>query len=142
MGTRADFYIGRGVDAEWIGSISHDGWPRFRDIMPVVLATSLDDFRKKVAHLFSQRGNGDHGDVYLPAQGWPWPWEDSNITDHSYAFDGDRVYVAGGFPQKVWSYFKPKPYWSILEVEPVEEEEVETHEVASFPNMAVDEEEI
>ena len=27
MGTRADFYIGRGAEAEWLGSIAWDGYP-------------------------------------------------------------------------------------------------------------------
>lgn len=27
MGTRADFYVGRGKDAEWIGSVAFDGYP-------------------------------------------------------------------------------------------------------------------
>lgn len=27
MGTRADFYVGRGTEAEWIGSIALDGYP-------------------------------------------------------------------------------------------------------------------
>ena len=27
MGTRADLYIGRGTDAEWIGSVAWDGYP-------------------------------------------------------------------------------------------------------------------
>jgi hypothetical protein len=27
MGTRADFYVGRGKDAEWLGSVAFDGYP-------------------------------------------------------------------------------------------------------------------
>lgn len=27
MGTRADFYVGRGEAAEWLGSIAMDGYP-------------------------------------------------------------------------------------------------------------------
>jgi hypothetical protein len=27
MGTRADFYVGRGPDAEWLGSVAMDGYP-------------------------------------------------------------------------------------------------------------------
>ena len=27
MGTRADFYIGKGTDAEWLGSIAWNGYP-------------------------------------------------------------------------------------------------------------------
>ena len=28
MGTRADFYVGRGESAEWLGSVAWDGNPR------------------------------------------------------------------------------------------------------------------
>lgn len=27
MGTRADFYVGTGANAEWLGSIAYDGHP-------------------------------------------------------------------------------------------------------------------
>jgi len=27
MGTRADFYVGIGPEAEWVGSIAYDGYP-------------------------------------------------------------------------------------------------------------------
>lgn len=33
-------------------------------------------------------------DVTLPADGWPWPWENSQTTDYAYAFDGGKVYAA------------------------------------------------
>jgi hypothetical protein len=29
MGTRGDFYVGRGKDAEWIGSIAYDAFVEF-----------------------------------------------------------------------------------------------------------------
>ena len=40
MGTRADFYIGRGATAEWIGSIAWDGYP---DGIPAPILEATDD---------------------------------------------------------------------------------------------------
>ena len=88
MGTRADFYIGRGKSAEWLGSIRWDGYPS--DIAPEVLgATSEADYRAAVSTFFSKRK-----DVTLPEDGWPWPWEGSRTTDYAYAFDGGAVHAS------------------------------------------------
>lgn len=82
MGTRADFYIGRGKDAEWLGSVAHDGYPDGVLRNGIGAATSEADFRAGVAgHLASL----DH--ATRPEQGWPWPWEDSRTTDYAYAWD-------------------------------------------------------
>ena len=80
MGTRADFYIGRGEKAEWIGSIAWDG---YREGLPDELFSVLTeaDWRKAVTEFVQNRKDGT-----LPKQGWPWPWEDSNTTDCAYAF--------------------------------------------------------
>ena len=86
MGTRADFYIGRGKTAEWIGSIAHDGCPS--DIAPAVLtATTEDTFRSEVSTFLKERE-----DRTLPSDGWPWPWNNSQLTDYSYALDGGSVH--------------------------------------------------
>lgn len=89
MGTRADFYIGRGENAEWIGSIAWDGYPDGID-GAVRTAKTEEDFRQAVMKFFA-----DRDDVTLPAAGWPWPWEDSRTTDYAYAFDGGQVYYSG-----------------------------------------------
>jgi hypothetical protein len=88
MGTRADFYIGRGLDAEWLGSIAWDG---YLDGMPdaILVAPSEDEFREAVAELLSSRDDGT-----TPDMGWPWPWDDSRTTDYSYTFDDHMVYAA------------------------------------------------
>lgn len=72
MGTRADFYVGRGETAEWIGSISWDG------------------YRTAVAAFLAERD-----DATLPIELWPWPWENSQTTDYAYAWDDRKVYGAG-----------------------------------------------
>lgn len=87
MGTRADFYVGRSEQAEWLGSIAWDGYP---DGLPDYLKvqTTEADWRAAVERFFRD----DREDVTRPADGWPWPWENSLTTDYSYAFDGGMVY--------------------------------------------------
>jgi hypothetical protein len=86
MGTRADFYVGRGEKAEWLGSVAWDGHPEnFRAILKAKTETA---FRKAVAKELKQRD-----DATLPADGWPWPWKDSHLTDYAYAFEGGATYL-------------------------------------------------
>lgn len=99
MGTRADFYVGRGPEAEWIGSITWDGNPSgiahestpagykvFSDV-----ETDETDFRLAVGEFLGQRD-----DATLPAEPWPWPWDNSQTTDYAYAWDSGVVYGTGG----------------------------------------------
>lgn len=88
IGTRADFYLGRGPDAEWLGSIAWDGYP---EGMPEALlhCDTTERFRVVVDHFLSSRK-----DATRPGQGWPWPWDDSRTTDYAYAFDGDNVWCS------------------------------------------------
>jgi hypothetical protein len=88
MGTRADFYLGRGPKAEWLGSIAWDGYPG--GIPNKVLNSWTDDeFRERVAEFSATRK-----DWTSPEQGWPWPWENSATTDYAYAFEDDGVWVS------------------------------------------------
>lgn len=83
MGTRADFYVGKGKDAEWLGSIAWDG---YRSGIPgyILKATREEDFRKAVEVFLTERD-----DARFAKDGWPWPWNTSEITDCSYwFFDG------------------------------------------------------
>ncbi len=88
MGTRADFYIDRDEKLEWIGSIYKDGAPCNipTDILIQVNPVMFEELT--VEFLESQdsviRKNGD---------AWPWPWEDSRMTDYSYIFMNDKVYA-------------------------------------------------
>lgn len=98
MGTRADFYVGRGKRAKWIGSRPWDGYPSgiARDVKR---AKTAKDFRAAVKRMSKEiTGWTD------PKQGWPWPWDDSSTTDYAYAFDGGRVWAScfGG------PWFKPE----------------------------------
>lgn len=108
MGTRADFYIGRGENAEWLGSTAWDGYPegislctgerdRFgskkREDWPadahLFQATTEQDFRARLDRYFLHRD-----DVTRPADGWPWPWDNSATTDCAYAFDDGKVWLS------------------------------------------------
>ena len=88
MGTRADFYLGRGQTAQYLGSIAWDGYP---DGNPIRLLPLKDKalFLQEVQRITTEC---DHGTT--PEQGWPWPWENSATTDYAYAFDEDQVWVS------------------------------------------------
>jgi hypothetical protein len=108
MGTRADFYVGRGEDAEWLGSIAWDGYPD-GIAHEVKAATNEQAFRHYLARFFSSRD-----DVTTPGMGWPWPWATSHTTDFAYAYeaqpgaqgDAGHVYAScfGGDWQAALSY--------------------------------------
>lgn len=92
MGTRADFYVGRGESAEWLGSIAWDGDPGsvFED--ELILSglrdgLDADSWRTWVTEYLAGRD-----DATLVEQGWPWPWEDSRTTDYAHAWDGGAVW--------------------------------------------------
>lgn len=85
MGTRADFYVNDGPQAEWLGSIAWDGYP---DGIPDVILNAEDEagFRSAVAGFIAGREDGT-----TPQMGWPWPWNDSGTTDCCYAFKNGEV---------------------------------------------------
>lgn len=85
--TRADFYVGRGLLAEWLGSMAMDGYPDGHP-KPLLQIQSADAFRKGVTDVLASVRHAT-----TPDQGWPWPWGDSRTTDFAYAFDGDRVWI-------------------------------------------------
>lgn len=88
MGTRADFYIGTGKDAEWIGSVAWDGYEWAEDPeCAISSAKTGEEFRAAVSEEFSKR----EGDATTPDQGWPWPWNNSGTTDYAYYFKGGSV---------------------------------------------------
>jgi hypothetical protein len=86
--TRADFYVGRGLTAEWLGSIAADGYPE--GIGKAVLGSANEDqYRVAVQEILA---NDEY--ATLPGDGWPWPWEDSGTTDYAYAWDGRHVWMS------------------------------------------------
>jgi hypothetical protein len=95
MGTRADFYLGKGSDAEWLGSIGWDGYPAG---IPENILQAPDDaaFRAAVAEFLSDREDGTK-----PEDGWPWPWNTSATTDYSY-WHANGVTLASCFGHSAW----------------------------------------
>lgn len=90
MGTRADFYVGTGPDAEWLGSITYDGYPDGNPA-PIFKAKSLRSYRSAVEKILADPEIRST----RPAEGWPWPWEDSRTTDYAYTWVDGKVKLSG-----------------------------------------------
>jgi hypothetical protein len=108
MGTRADFYIGKGKNAEWLGSIAWDGYPSGIED-DILSCTDKINYERLVNDFLSNRE-----DSTFPKDGWPWPWNDSNTTDYAYAFFDDKVW--GNCFGKGWFEVTKEPddeneYW-------------------------------
>lgn len=133
MGTRADFYVGRGPEAEWLGSVSWDGYPSGLSHehysksgkIDIFGAETEESYREQVQQMLDSRDDA----TQPTTERWPWPWEDSRTTDYAYAFEGGKVYA---------SSFGHTWFEVDLNAENCgEPEEYETAEkVAVFPNMA------
>lgn len=93
--TAADFYLGRGEDARWIGSLSHHADPTALASIPhgpdILNAVSASAFACAVDSLLA---DAQAGDVHSPGDGWPWRWPDSALTGWCYAFDTGRVWIS------------------------------------------------
>jgi len=120
MGTRADFYIGRGANAEWLGSIAWDGYP-FGIDKQVLGCQSPEAFRHAVDSFLASRE-----DKTVPEQGWPWPWENSSTTDYAYAMDDGIVYA---------SCFG-SPWFECTTPDPMMPEDYSSGDKAVFPDMS------
>jgi hypothetical protein len=80
MGTRADFYIGTGKNAEWLGSVAWDGY-EWQESSTLIESKTEEEFRAAVTEISKERD-----DWTSPEDGWPWPWNTSSITDYAYYF--------------------------------------------------------
>lgn len=125
MGTRADFYLGRGPNAEWLGSIAWDGYPDGIDV-DVLRSTSEAVYRANVTRFL-----GERDDSTLPEQGWPWPWNDSGTTDYAYALDDGAVRATGG---RFW--FKVDPAAEYFGEYDADEEPIADGAPVVFPDMS------
>lgn len=84
MGTRADFYIEKkDKSLEWLGSISFDGY----EIDNVEGSKTPRQYKSRLKSFLKNRD-----DATFPEQGWPWPWDNSKLTDEIYIFAKDRIY--------------------------------------------------
>lgn len=96
MGDRADFYVGTGTKAKWLGSIAWNGYPQGEGAFSANLGVSKEiidavsefDFISAVTEMLASRD-----DATKPFHGWPWPWPDSTTTDFAYCFGEGRVQV-------------------------------------------------
>lgn len=79
MGTRADFYVGLGPEAEWLGSIAWDGYA-------LAEGSTEDPHLGEAAWREYVASHADRDDWTPPEMGWPWPWTDSRTTDYAYAY--------------------------------------------------------
>lgn len=87
MGTRADFYKGRGKDMQYLGSISWDGYP---DGLLILADCKTEEYFDTLIKALQERD-----DFSNPAtDGWPWPWTNSSMTDFAYTFDDGKVWVS------------------------------------------------
>lgn len=130
MGTRADFYVGRGEQAEWLGSIAWDGDPgSVFGAVPEVL-TDARPATVEGWRIFVSAFLGERSDATLPKQGWPWPWDDSRTTDYAYAFDGDAVW-SSAFGHEWFRVDPAAEYFG----EPTDESERDIPKNVVFPNM-------
>ncbi len=118
MGTRADFYTGKGKRMEWLGSVAWDAYPSG---IPKELRTSksLAEYKEAVGHFLANRE-----DATLPKMGWPWPWDSSHTTDYAYTFSAGQV----------WASAYGAPWFLATDESDRPDDEDETRKVW-FPNM-------
>jgi len=89
--TKADFYIGNGIAANWIGSIREDGYPRGISL-EILICTNPTLYEELVVDFIHER----EGVVKTEGGKWPWLWPDSRMTDYSYMFlpDHSKVFAS------------------------------------------------
>lgn len=105
MGTRADFYIAKADELQWKGSIAFDGYSiaeadendlspndkqkRTQEFLECEIKKCTDE--KAFEDLLTEYLNG-RDDATFPKDGWPWPWNNSKLTDETYLLKDGRVW--------------------------------------------------
>ena len=88
---KADFYVGMGRDAEWVGSVHKCGeiWALSTEILIQVNKTMYEESVVEYINLCE-------GIVANHVCQWPWAWADSRMTDYSYIFipEYEKVYMS------------------------------------------------
>ena len=83
--TKADFYIGNGIAANWIGSVYSDAYPSGIPIQ-ILICVNPTLFEEEVVEYIHRV----QGVVKTDGDQWPWLWPDSQLTDYSYMFLPDH----------------------------------------------------
>lgn len=105
MSEKTDFYLGRGHDAQWLGSLQWDCEPDNLLRVPAgrraLTATDETTYRAAVADLFCTWETEGIGEAYpRHRSGWPWPWPTSHVNSWIITFDpaapGVFLTVGGG----------------------------------------------
>lgn len=90
MGTRADFWLGRGADAEWLGSIQYDGHPKGLT-GSLLLADDEQEYRAAVAALLADREDALRPDSATPPK---WLRLRARMIDYTYTFFYARMWAS------------------------------------------------
>jgi hypothetical protein len=135
--TRADFYVGEGPDADWLGSIAFDGYAAAVDMdAPRIFAASTEaEYRNAVSQFLVERD-----DATMPEEGWPWPWETSGATCCAYTWMDGHVW--GSSMGRPWfliqddldCYGEPRDPSDEPEMDPDREKKI-VRGAPVFPNM-------
>ena len=85
MGTRTDFYVGTGTNAEWIGSLQFgchlDALLKDWYGHTALTARTHSDYRDAVEQLLFTWAVNGFGAAHQPRHGWPWAWNTSHCND-------------------------------------------------------------
>jgi hypothetical protein len=113
MSTKTDFYVGRGHDAEWLGSLQQDCVPANLLRIPfgrlALTATDEPTYRTAVDDLLVVWEAENFGAAYPRRTGWPWPWCTSHKSDWIITFDpavGNVFVTIGGGTR--WKQLNPR----------------------------------
>jgi len=111
--TTHDFYVGRGPDADWIGSIHLDACA-CHGLDEIEQAGTADEFTELVSLFLHGAEVEEVGEVTHRGREWPWPWPTSHGTDFTHASDGDCGAVWTAVRGDRWSvrageYVPPDP---------------------------------
>jgi len=88
---KADFYVGDGRQADWVGSVNRCG-----EIWAISTPILLQVNRTMYEELVIEYINFCEGVVANHVCQWPWEWPDSSGTDYSYIFSPahEKVYMS------------------------------------------------
>jgi len=80
--SKADFYVGTGTEAEWLGSLLCNGSIWYIPL-EILIQINKTMFEELTLEFLRNRGG------IVPDEGgyWPHMWEDSLMTDYAFIFD-------------------------------------------------------